>query len=163
MTANRGLACPCVHSALATTRRQRSRSCASSLLRYTLSASGFSAAQRKVVVTTTLADSQPRCTNLCEKCGLTLRRHDQWLAPATTPRDLGAAAELQPLRKADPDTGQLLLVALDGHTLRREIWVCFDESSLDCGRRNVAGGRLPKKESYPSLPTPAAQDPSLTP
>ena len=75
--------------------------------------------------TTTFADSQPRCANLCEKFGLALRRHDQWLAPATTPRDLGAAAELQLLRQADPDTGQPLLVALDGHTLRREIWVCL--------------------------------------
>jgi hypothetical protein len=45
--------------------------------------------------TTTLADSQPRCANLCEKFRLALRRHDQWLAPATTPRDLGATAELQ--------------------------------------------------------------------
>ena len=87
--------------------------------------------------TTTLADSQPRCANLCEKFGLALRRHDQWLAPATTPRDLGATAELQLLRQADPDSGQPLLVALDGHSLRREIWVCFDESSLDCGRRDV--------------------------
>ncbi len=68
---------------------------------------------------------------------LTLRRHDQWLALATTPRDLRATAELQLLRQADPDSGQPLLVALDGHSVRREIWVCFDESSLDCGRRDV--------------------------
>ena len=71
------------------------------------------------------------------RCRLALRRHDQWLAPATTPRDLGAARELQLLRQADPDTDQPLIVALDGHTLRREIWVCFDESSLDRGRRDV--------------------------
>jgi hypothetical protein len=49
---------------------------------------------------------------------LTLRRHDQWLALATTPRDLCATAELQLLRQADPDAGQSLLVALDGHSLR---------------------------------------------
>jgi hypothetical protein len=50
---------------------------------------------------------------------------------ASKPRVLRATAELQLLRQADPDSGQPLLVALDGHSLRREIWVCFDDGECE--------------------------------
>ena len=59
------------------------------------------------------------------------------LAPAAPPRNLSTVAELQLFGQADPDLGQSLLVALDGHTARGKAGIGFDEGVLHSTGRDA--------------------------